>query len=119
MTLVEVAWHALPAVDSVPLASEQAREAGLVVEVGVTPTSATARGWIHGPGAEHGVIKLVAGTDHGVLVGGSAMGPAAGELAGLLVLAIRERIPIAALRELIYPYPTFARGVEDALRRLP
>jgi hypothetical protein len=41
-----------------------------------------------------------------------------GELAGLPVLAIRERIPLAVLRELIYPYPTFVRGVGDALRQL-
>jgi len=62
--------------------------------------------------------QLVADANQGALVGGSAMGPAAGEIAGLLGLAIRERIPIAALRELIYPYPTFVRGVEDALRQL-
>jgi pyruvate/2-oxoglutarate dehydrogenase complex dihydrolipoamide dehydrogenase (E3) component len=107
-----------PEVASVGLAEAQARQAGLAVRVGVTPTASTARGWIHGPGAEHGVIKLVADGDQGVLVGGSVMGPAAGEIAGLLVLAIRERVPIAALRELIYPYPTFVRGVEDALRQL-
>jgi pyruvate/2-oxoglutarate dehydrogenase complex dihydrolipoamide dehydrogenase (E3) component len=53
-----------------------------------------------------------------VLVGGAVMGPATGEVAGLLVLAIKERIPIGSLRELIYPYPTFVRGVEDALRQL-
>ena len=107
-----------PEVASVGLTEAQAREAGLTVRVGVTPVAATARGWIHGPGAEHGVIKLVADADHGVLVGGSAMGPAAGEIAGLLVLAIRERVPVASLRELVYPYPTFVRGVEDALRQL-
>ena len=27
-------------------------------------------------------------------------------------------IPIAHLRYLIYPYPTFVRGVEDALRQI-
>jgi pyruvate/2-oxoglutarate dehydrogenase complex dihydrolipoamide dehydrogenase (E3) component len=107
-----------PEVASVGLSEAQARQAGLAVGVGVAPTAATARGWIHGPGAEHGVIKLVADANQGVLVGGSAMGPAAGEVVGLLVLAIRERVPIAALRELIYPYPTFVRGVEDALRQL-
>jgi pyruvate/2-oxoglutarate dehydrogenase complex dihydrolipoamide dehydrogenase (E3) component len=107
-----------PEVTSVGLSEAQAREAGVAVRVGVTPTAATARGWIHGPGAEHGVIKLVADADQGVLIGGSTMGPAAGEIAGLLVLAIRERIPVAALRELIYPYPTFVRGLEDALRQL-
>ena len=142
VTLVETADHALPAeepeqgaamdqyravprvtftdpeVASVGLSEAQARQAGLTVRVGVAPTASTARGWIHGPGAEHGVIKLVADADQGVLVGGSVMGPAAGEIAGLLVLAIRERIPVVALRELIYPYPTFVRGVEDALRQL-
>jgi pyruvate/2-oxoglutarate dehydrogenase complex dihydrolipoamide dehydrogenase (E3) component len=64
------------------------------------------------------VIKLVADAGRDVLVGGSVMGLAAGEVVGLLVLAIRERIPVAALRELIYPYPTFVRGIEDALRQL-
>ena len=49
-----------PEVASVGLSAAQAREAGLAVRVGVTPTAATARGWIHGPGAEHGVSKLVA-----------------------------------------------------------
>jgi hypothetical protein len=45
-------------------------------------------------------------------------GAGGGEIAGLLVVAVRERVPVAALRELIYPYPTFVRGVEDALRQL-
>ena len=105
-----------PEVASVGQTEAQARQAGRAVRVGVAQTAATARGWIHGPGAEHGVLKLVA--DDQVLVGGSVMGPAAGEVAGLLVLAIKEQIPIGSLRELIYPYPTFVRGVEDALRQL-
>jgi pyruvate/2-oxoglutarate dehydrogenase complex dihydrolipoamide dehydrogenase (E3) component len=84
----------------------------------VATTASSARGWIHGPGAEHGVMKLVADADQGVLLGGSVMSPAAGEVAGLLVLAIRQRVPLATLRELIYPYPTFVRGLEDALREL-
>ena len=33
-------------------------------------------------------------------------------------IAVKQRVPIAALRELIYPYPTFVRGLEDALRAL-
>ncbi len=107
-----------PEVASVGLSEAQARQAGLTVRVGVAPTASTARGWIHGPGAEHGVIKLVADTYQKVLVGGSVMGPAAGEIAALLVLAVRQRVPIVSLRQLIYPYPTFVRGVEDALRQL-
>ncbi|HEX8858558.1 MAG TPA: NAD(P)/FAD-dependent oxidoreductase [Actinomycetes bacterium] len=107
-----------PEVATVGLTEAQAREAGHRVRTGVATTASSARGWIHGPGAEHGVMKLVADADQDVLLGGSVMSPAAGEVAGLLVLAIRQRVPLAALRELIYPYPTLVRGIEDALREL-
>jgi pyruvate/2-oxoglutarate dehydrogenase complex dihydrolipoamide dehydrogenase (E3) component len=107
-----------PEVASVGLTEARALQSGHRVRSGVATTASSARGWIHGPGAEHGVLKLVADADHDVLLGGSVMGPAAGEVAGLLVLAVRQRVPVAALRELIYPYPTFMRGLEDALRQL-
>jgi pyruvate/2-oxoglutarate dehydrogenase complex dihydrolipoamide dehydrogenase (E3) component len=107
-----------PEVASVGPTAQKAHEQGINVRVGVTETKTSARGWIHGPGAEHGVIKLVADADRDILVGGSAMGPAAGEIVAFLGLAIKERIPIGHLRDLIYPYPTFVRGVEDALRQL-
>lgn len=107
-----------PEVASVGLSEAQAREQGLDVKVAVSKTSSSSRGWIHGPGAEHGVTKLVADAKGGILVGASTMGPAAGEVLGLLVLAVKERVPITSLRELIYPYPTFVRGVEDALSQL-
>jgi pyruvate/2-oxoglutarate dehydrogenase complex dihydrolipoamide dehydrogenase (E3) component len=107
-----------PEVASVGLSEAQARDKGLAVKTGIAKTSSSARGWIHGPGAEHGFTKLVADADAGVLVGASTMGPAAGEVLGLLVLAVKEHIPVASLRDLIYPYPTFVRGLEDALREL-
>lgn len=107
-----------PEVASAGLTEEQARERGLDVKTGIATTSSTARGWIHGPGAEHGVTKLVADGGSGVLIGASTMGPAAGEVLGLLLLAIKEKIPVTRLRDLIYPYPAFVRGIEDALRDL-
>lgn len=107
-----------PEVAAVGATAQKAHEQGINVRIGLTETKTSARGWIHGPGAEHGVIKLVADADRNILVGGSVMGPAAGEIVGFLGLAIKERIPIAHLRDLIYPYPTFVRGVEDALRQL-
>lgn len=107
-----------PEVASVGLSEAAARERGLNVKVGVANTASSARGWIHGPGAEHGVTKLVADTDAGVLVGASVMGPAAGEVLGLLILAIDQEVPVEQLRQLIYPYPTFIRGIEDALNDL-
>jgi pyruvate/2-oxoglutarate dehydrogenase complex dihydrolipoamide dehydrogenase (E3) component len=107
-----------PEVAGVGLTEAAARDAGIAVRTGVARTASSARGWIHGPGAEHGVVKLVADGDREVLVGASVMGPAAGEVIGLLLLAVKERVPLPALRQLIYPYPTFVRGLEDALRQL-
>jgi pyruvate/2-oxoglutarate dehydrogenase complex dihydrolipoamide dehydrogenase (E3) component len=46
------------------------------------------------------------------------MGPASGAVAAFLALAIRARIPVPLLMEVIYPYPTFTRFVRGALRRL-
>jgi pyruvate/2-oxoglutarate dehydrogenase complex dihydrolipoamide dehydrogenase (E3) component len=107
-----------PEVASVGLSEAQAREKGLKVRTGKTKSASSARGYIHGPGAEHGVMKLVADMDRDVLVGASVASPAAGEIIGLATLAVRARVPLGLLRELIYPYPTFVRGLEDALRDL-
>lgn len=45
-------------------------------------------------------------------------GPSAGEVAAFLALAIRARVLVSLLMEVIYQYPTFARGIRGALRRL-
>ena len=107
-----------PEVASVGLSEADARRQGISVGVGLEPTSSSARGWIHGPGAEQGVTKLIADLDRGCLVGASTMGPAAGEVIGLLGLAVRQRIPLDDLGQLIYPYPTFVRAVDSALSRI-
>jgi pyruvate/2-oxoglutarate dehydrogenase complex dihydrolipoamide dehydrogenase (E3) component len=107
-----------PEVASVGLSAQKAHEEGIKVRTAITETKSSARGWIHGPGAEIGVTKLVADADRRILVGGSVMSPAAGEIIGFLMLAIKERIPIANLRDMIYPYPTFIRGLEDPLGQL-
>ncbi|HXH57496.1 NAD(P)/FAD-dependent oxidoreductase [Iamia sp.] len=106
-----------PEIGSVGRSEADARDAGLTVAVGSTPVPSTARGWIHGPGND-GFIKLVADADRGVLVGATSAGPVGGEVLGLLVLAVHAEVPLATLRTMIYAYPTFHRGVEDALRDL-
>ncbi|MBW3536494.1 MAG: NAD(P)/FAD-dependent oxidoreductase [Actinobacteria bacterium] len=106
-----------PEIGAVGLSEEAAQEAGLVVRVGLARVPETARGWIHKSGNE-GLIKLVVDADRGVLVGATAMGPSGGEVIGLLTLAVHAEVPVEHLRRMIYTYPTFHRGVEDALRGL-
>jgi pyruvate/2-oxoglutarate dehydrogenase complex dihydrolipoamide dehydrogenase (E3) component len=106
-----------PEIGAVGLTPAQARDAGIEVVLGTVAMPTTARGWIHGVGND-GFIELVSDGAAGVLVGATAAGPAGGEVLGLLTLAIHAQVPITRLRQMIYAYPTFHRGVEDALREL-
>jgi pyruvate/2-oxoglutarate dehydrogenase complex dihydrolipoamide dehydrogenase (E3) component len=117
-------YHALPRVTftdpevgSVGITEAQARERGLSVRVGISQVATSARGWIHGPG-NAGFFKLVEDADQGVLVGATSAGPLGGEVLSMLTLAVQEHIPVERLRRMIYAYPTFHRGIEDALREL-
>jgi pyruvate/2-oxoglutarate dehydrogenase complex dihydrolipoamide dehydrogenase (E3) component len=106
-----------PEVGAVGLGEAAARERGLDVRVGVAQVPSSARGWIHKAGNE-GFIKLVEDGRRGVLVGATSAGPTGGEVLGLLSLAVHAEVPTADLRHMIFAYPTFHRGVEDALRDL-
>ena len=106
-----------PEVGSVGMSAAAAREAGIDVMVGRAEVPSTARGWLHKTGNE-GFIQLVADRKRGVLVGATSMGPNGGEVLGLLTLAVHARTPIEELRTMIYAYPTFHRGIEDALGQL-
>jgi len=117
-------YHALPRVTftdpevgAVGLTPQAARDAGIDARVGMTQVPHTARGWIHKAGND-GFIELVEDADRGVLVGATAAGPNGGEVLGLLTLAVHAQVPVERLRQMIYAYPTFHRGVEDALREL-
>ncbi|HCU94672.1 MAG TPA: pyridine nucleotide-disulfide oxidoreductase, partial [Actinobacteria bacterium] len=106
-----------PEIGAVGLTEAQARERGMAVRTGITQVPSSARGWIHRAGND-GFIKLIEDTGRGVLVGATSAGPAGGEVLGALAVAVHGQVPVAALRAMIYAYPTFHRGIEDALRSL-
>jgi len=106
-----------PEVGSVGLTAQAARDAGVDVALGHASVASTARGWLHEAGND-GFIQLVVDRSRGVLVGATAMGPNGGEVLGMLTLAVHARTPIEELVSMIYAYPTFHRGIEDALHSL-
>jgi pyruvate/2-oxoglutarate dehydrogenase complex dihydrolipoamide dehydrogenase (E3) component len=106
-----------PEIGSVGLTSAAAREAGLRVRTGMAQVPYSARGWIHKAGND-GFIKVVEDADRQVLVGATSAGPWGGEVLSALQVAIRAEVPLATLRNMPYAYPTFYRGIEDALRSL-
>lgn len=115
-------YHALPRVaftdpeiGAVGLTEKQARDAGFRVKTGVAQIPDTSRGWIHKAG-NHGFIKLVVDADTGMLLGATSAGPTGGEVLGALAVVVHARVPVTALESMIYAYPTFHRGILDAVR---
>ncbi len=106
-----------PEVGAAGMTEAQARDAGIDVRTATVRVPHTARGWLHKTGNE-GFIKLVVDAATGTLVGATAAGPNGGEVLGLLALAVHAEIPVAQLRTMIWAYPTFHRGIEDAVRAL-
>lgn len=106
-----------PEVGAVGLTEAQARERGIRVATGAVVVPSTTRGWLHKAG-NRGLIKLVADADRDVLVGAVSAGPAGGEVLGALAVAVHGEVPLATLESMIWAYPTFHRGIQDALRDL-
>lgn len=106
-----------PEVGSVGLTEAEARDRQISVRTGIADISKTARGWIHKVGNE-GIIKLVEDTDRGVLVGATSVGPCGGEVLSMLMVAVHAEVPVSRLCTMITAYPTWHRGLEDALRDL-
>ena len=104
-----------PEVGTVGLTEAAARDKGINVTAVSKPVAHTARGWLHGA---DGIIKLVLDADRNVLVGATSVGPAGGEVLGLASLAVHAQVPVSTLRSMIYAYPTFHKGIEDALNEL-
>jgi pyruvate/2-oxoglutarate dehydrogenase complex dihydrolipoamide dehydrogenase (E3) component len=106
-----------PEVGAVGLTEAIARRDGLRVHTALVRLPSTARGWIHKTGND-GFIKLVEDADRGILVGATSAGPSGGEVLSALAVAVHAEVPTERLRQMIYAYPTFHRGIEDALREL-
>ena len=103
-----------PEVGSVGCTEAQARAAGINVKVGLANSASSSRGWLHGSGNE-GLMKLIIDADRDVLIGASSVGPRGGDVLSMLNLAVHAETPMAHLRTMIYAYPTFYRGLLDAL----
>jgi pyruvate/2-oxoglutarate dehydrogenase complex dihydrolipoamide dehydrogenase (E3) component len=72
--------------------------------------------YTHAYAESNGFLTLLSDGDR--LTGAYALGPEAGEWLQQATLAIRARVPIAVLRDVIQPFPTFSEIYVDALKAL-
>ena len=85
---------------------------------GTAPMSEVAKmeTYTHEYAKSNGFLTLL--SDGEVLTGAYALGPEAGEWLQQATLAVRARVPIDVLRDVIQPFPTFSEIYVDALRAL-
>ncbi|MFO0748225.1 MAG: NAD(P)/FAD-dependent oxidoreductase [Myxococcota bacterium] len=104
---VPSAVFSVPTLATVGLTEERARAAHGEVVVKTNDM----RGWRSGRsnGEEHAWAKVILVGDR--LVGAHLLGHGAGETIHLFALAMRHGLPAAALRDLVYAYPTFSSDV--------
>ena len=105
-----------PEIASVGVSEAAARAKGLDVIVARADPAQTARGYVHG--FDGGVVKLIADRERGVLIGATLVTPRAAEIVGELVLAIKLRTPLAALADVIHPFPAFNRVLGATVEEL-
>ncbi len=65
-----------------------------------------------------GCLELYADAETGVLAGAAAVGPDAATWMGEVTLAIRAKIPVAVLADVVHAFPTYGEALETALREL-
>lgn len=65
-----------------------------------------------------GFVKLIANTEEGHLVGAHVIGPQASEIINELALAIKARLPLSELADMVHTYPSAAESVRQAAEDL-
>jgi pyruvate/2-oxoglutarate dehydrogenase complex dihydrolipoamide dehydrogenase (E3) component len=65
-----------------------------------------------------GCVELYADAESGVLAGAVAVGPDAASWMGEVTLAIRAKISVAVLADVVHAFPTYGEALETALREL-
>ena len=97
----EVAW--------VGVGEDEAKKAGRKVEVAKFPWAASGRAIANG--ADYGFTKLVFDAETHRIVGGTIVGPSAGDMIGEIVLAIEMGADAVDIGKTIHPHPTLGESI--------
>ncbi|NBC27809.1 MAG: mercury(II) reductase [Bacteroidetes bacterium] len=101
-----------PQVAGVGMDEEQAREAGIDVDVAKLSLEHVPRSIVDWD--TRGYIKLIRNRENDVLVGARILAPEGSELLMELALAIRHKIPVESMKSEFHPYLTHSEGVKLA-----
>jgi dihydrolipoamide dehydrogenase len=97
----EVAW--------VGLGEDEAKKVGRKIEVAKFPWAASGRAIANG--ADYGFTKLVFDAETHRIVGGTIVGPSAGDMIGEICLAIEMGADATDIGKTIHPHPTLGESI--------
>lgn len=101
-----------PEAASVGLTEEQCKAQGLSYKVGKFPMSANGRALILNGG--EGLVKIIAGTEYGEILGMHIIGPHASDLIAEGALAIGEEMTLDEIIATIHSHPTVTEAMREA-----
>ena len=97
----EVAW--------VGISEDQAKRESRAVEIAKFPWAASGRAIANG--ADYGFTKLIFDTETHRIIGGTIVGPAAGDMIGEVALAIEMGCDAVDIGKTIHPHPTLGESI--------
>lgn len=106
--------YSLPEIAGVGLTSQEAKEQGIEVEVGVFPFSANGRALTLGE--TEGQVRVLCEPGGGRVLGVHMMGPGVSDLIAEATLAIQHGITAREMATTIHAHPTLSEAVAEAAR---
>jgi pyruvate/2-oxoglutarate dehydrogenase complex dihydrolipoamide dehydrogenase (E3) component len=107
--------YTTPSVYTVGLSPASAATGGVELHTAGFDLAETARATVEDD--DRGRVELYAGGD-GVLLGAAAVGLSAEEWMAEVTLAVRAKIPLATLADVVHGFPTYGVALEQPLREL-
>ena len=102
-----------PEVGSVGMNESQAREAGRDIITVVKQLPATFAGMVHM--LDRGILKAVVDRESGLLLGATVAGQQAGNMLGMLNLAVHAQVPLEELGNMMYGFPALYSALGEGL----
>ncbi|HEY9137735.1 MAG TPA: mercuric reductase, partial [Terriglobus sp.] len=101
----------------VGLSEKEAREKGIAYRLVKIPMAAVLRS--RTLGEETGFLKALLHAENDSILGFTAVGVEAGEILGVVELAMRTGAPYTAVRDAVLPHPTMVEGLTVLFAQKP
>ncbi len=101
-----------PEVASVGMSEKKAIEQGYEIKIGRFPFTASGRA--QAVGQTTGMVKIVAGKEHGEILGAHIIGASATELISEFMVGASTELTVHNLATIIHAHPTLSEGVMEA-----